>query len=275
MKAREKSRAFVIGIPRRAGEENHARTIAGRVTSVRLTTPLPPAVTALSQSPPEYSEMHFPTSLSDIDFLAIVAAAAVILNIIGYMMKTMIPLRIVAMTTNCLFITWSSFAGVYPTLILNVILFPINALRLFQMKRLIRQVNEAANGDLSFDWVKPFTTKHHHDAGTTLFQKGDPASEMHFIMSGRFRVVERDVIGELGLLEPGKSRTATIECIESGETLVISYDHVMQLYFQNPTFGFYFLQLSTARLFHTIKTLEEENATLRAAKANLGPTASA
>ena len=44
----------------------------------------------------------------------------------------------------------------------------------------------------------------------------------------------------------------------------------MQLYFQNPTFGFYFLQLSTARLFHTIKTLEAENAELREANARLG-----
>jgi len=221
--------------------------------------------------------MHFPTSLSDIDFVMLVSAAAVILNIIGYMMKTMIPLRIVAMTTNCLFILWSSLAAVYPTLILNIILFPINALRFWQMKRLIRQVNEAANGDLSLDWLKPFTTKRHFDAGTTLFNKGDPATELHFIMSGRFRVVERGIdigaggiIGELGLLEPGKARTATIECVETGETLAVSYDHVMQLYFQNPTFGFYFLQLSTARLFHTIKSLEEENAALRAANARLG-----
>jgi CRP/FNR family cyclic AMP-dependent transcriptional regulator len=221
--------------------------------------------------------MHFPTSLADIDFVVIIAAAAVVLNIVGYLMKTMIPLRLVAMVTNCLFITWSSLAAVYPTLILNLILLPINALRFFQMKRLIKQVNEAANGDLSMDWLKPFTTKRHFEAGTTLFRKGDAASELHFIISGRYRVVERgidigagSVIGELGLLEPGKMRTASIECVESGETLAVSYDHVMQLYFQNPTFGFYFLQLSTARLFHTIQTLEAENAELRAANARLG-----
>jgi hypothetical protein len=47
----------------------------------------------------------------------------------------------------------------------------------------------------------------------------------------------------------------------------------MQLYFQNPAFGFYFLQLSTARLFHTIKGLEEENAALRAANARMSATA--
>ena len=225
--------------------------------------------------------MHFPTSLADVDYVMIIAAAAVILNIIGYLMKTMIPLRLVAMVTNCLFITWSSLAAVYPTLILNLILLPINALRFYQMKRLIRQVNEAANGDLSFDWLKPFTTKRHFEAGTTLFQKGDPASELHFIISGRYRVVERNidisagsVIGELGLLEPGKMRTASIECVESGETLAVSYDHVMQLYFQNPTFGFYFLQLSTARLFQTINTLEAENAELRQTNARLGSPAS-
>ncbi|MDO8876148.1 MAG: cyclic nucleotide-binding domain-containing protein [Pseudolabrys sp.] len=220
--------------------------------------------------------MHWPTSLDDIGIVSIIAAAAVIANIIGYLMKTMIPLRLVAMMTNCLFITWSSLAGIYPTLILNCILLPINALRFFQMKRLIKQVNEAANGDLSMEWLKPFTTKKNFAAGTVLFRKGDPASELHFLISGRFRVVEPDVelaagsiIGELGLLEPGKSRTATVECIESGETLAISYDHVMQLYFQNPTFGFYFLQLSTARLFHTIKGLEAENAELRTANARL------
>lgn len=215
--------------------------------------------------------------LHKITFVDVIAAATVVMNIIGYSMKTMIPLRIVAMTTNGLFILYSTLASVYPTLILNFILLPINAVRFYQMKRLIRQVNDAANGDLSLDWLKPFTTKRHFAAGTMMFHKGDPASELHFLMSGRFRVVEPNVemgpgaiVGELGLLEPGKTRTATIECIEAGETLAVSYDHVMQLYFQNPTFGFYFLQLSTARLFHTIKVLEGENADLRAANLKLG-----
>jgi CRP/FNR family cyclic AMP-dependent transcriptional regulator len=226
--------------------------------------------------------MNWPHSLDDVHLVDLFATIAVVMNIIGYLMKTMIPLRLVAMTTNCLFIGYSSMAMVYPTLILNCILLPINALRFFQMKRLIKQVNQAANGDLSMEWLKPFTTGKHFEAGAVMFRKGDAATELYFLISGRYRVVEPNVelgagsvIGELGLLEPGKSRTATVECIESGETLAISYDHVMQLYFQNPTFGFYFLQLSTARLFHTIKGLEEENAALRAANAKLGATAPA
>jgi hypothetical protein len=224
--------------------------------------------------------MNWPISIEDIGIINIIAAVAVTTNIVGYMMKTMIPLRLIAMTTNLLFITWSLLAAVYPTLILNCILLPINSLRFFQMKRLIKQVNEAANGDLSMDWLKPFTTKKHFAAGTVMFNKGDAATELHFLISGRYRVVEPNVelesgsiIGELGLLEPGKSRTATVQCIEAGETLAISYDHVMELYFQNPAFGFYFLQLSTARLFNTIQKLEAENAELRAANTRLGVTA--
>ena len=220
--------------------------------------------------------MHWPASLEDIGIVNFVAAIAVLANIAGYLMKTMIPLRLIAIVTNFLFIAYSILATVYPTLVLHIILLPINVVRFVQMKRLIRQVNEAANGDLSMDWLKPFSTERRFEAGTVLFRKGDASTELHFVISGRCRVVEPNiemgagsVIGELGLLEPGRTRTATVECIESVETLAISYDSVMELYFQNPTFGFYLLQLSTARLFHTIRSLEEENAALRVANAKL------
>lgn len=226
--------------------------------------------------------MHWPTSLEDIGIVNFIAAIAVLMNIAGYLMKTMIPLRLIAMITNALFIAYSILATVYPTLILHIVLLPINVVRFFQMKRLIRQVNEAANGDLSMDWLKPYGIEQSFRAGATMFRRGDPATELHFLLSGRCRVVEPNVemnagsvIGELGLLEPGRTRTATVECIEDCETLAISYDNVLELYFQNPTFGFYFLQLSTARLFHTIKSLEAENAALRAANEKLSAAAPA
>jgi hypothetical protein len=36
----------------------------------------------------------------------------------------------------------------------------------------------------------------------------------------------------------------------------VSYDQVEQLYVQNPAFGFYYLRLSSARLFQNLDTLE-------------------
>jgi len=71
------------------------------------------------------------------------------------------------------------------------------------------------------------------------------------------------VVGELGLMAPDHSRTQTLECLEEGEILQITYEQVKQLYVQNPRFGFYFLQLSTRRLFENIARLERELAESR------------
>jgi len=111
-----------------------------------------------------------------------------------------------------------------------------------------------------------------------LFRKGDVARDLHFIVSGAFRVSEIDLmvpagqfVGELALLAPDRRRTQTIECTADGELLSITYEYVMELFFQNPDFGFHFLQLTTGRLFHNLEVLEAQLAALRKA----GPVADA
>jgi len=70
-------------------------------------------------------------------------------------------------------------------------------------------------------------------------------------------------------LPPENRRTQTLECIEGGEILTIRYDDLRQLYFQNPEFGFYFLRLTSERLFQNVAALEREVARLRADAASL------
>ena len=60
-----------------------------------------------------------------------------------------------------------------------------------------------------------------------------------------------------GMLSPENVRTQTLECIQGGRILSVSYDQVEQLYVQNPSFGFYFLKLVTARLFENIERLDQ------------------
>lgn len=67
-----------------------------------------------------------------------------------------------------------------------------------------------------------------------------------------------EIFGELGLLDAGQARTATVECMASGELLRITYDQVKQLCLQDPKFGFYFLHLVSKRLFHNL-SLESRN----------------
>jgi hypothetical protein len=192
--------------------------------------------------------------------------AAVVASVITCAMKTMIPLRIVSMICNSLFITYGIFGGVYPTLILNSILLPLNGLRLFQMRKLIADVERAAASDQSsIDWLMPYMSGKMFKKGDIVFHKGDIADAMYYSVSGRYRLVESgieiplgQVFGELGLISPGNTRTQTIECIEDGKVLTAGYQMVKELYFQNPEFGFYFLRLASERLFQNIGRLEEE-----------------
>ena len=186
-------------------------------------------------------------------------------------MKTMIPLRGLSMASNVCFIVYAYMVSQYPTLVMHLLLLPLNGVRLYQMAKLVRRVQAAADGDNTLTWLKPYMTRRQCKAEEMIFRKGDRADSLFFIVSGEFRVPEIGVklqpgrfIGELGLLAPDGQRTQSFDCVAGGELLSISYEHVKELYFQNPDFGFYFLQLATGRLFENMSNLEHQVATLRA-----------
>ncbi len=200
-------------------------------------------------------------SVTFADALGYIAAFLVFMT---FSMKTMIPLRIVGICSNVFFIAYGYLGHAYPLLVLHIALLPLNIFRLRQMLTLVRQVGDATKGDLNMDWLKPFTTSQSVRAGETLFQRGDKADAMYFVMSGEFRIPELkvpigpgQVIGELGLLTPNQIRTQSMECVKDADVLRITYDQVKQLYFQNPKFGFYFLQLTSRRLFENVERLEK------------------
>jgi hypothetical protein len=176
-----------------------------------------------------------------------------LLVFITFGMKTMVPLRAIGIASNVFFIAYGYLAPAYPPLVLHILLLPLNVWRLLGMA-----------------WIKPFTSARRISVGETLFRKGDAADRLFVVVSGRCRLVESGieidpgaVVGELALIAPGKARTQTLECIEPGELLEITYGQIKQLYFQNPAFGFYFLELTTRRLFENLDQLEVELALLR------------
>jgi hypothetical protein len=179
-------------------------------------------------------------------------------------MRTMIPLRVFAILANIVLIASAIPIHNYPTLALHAVLLPLNAYRLHQMLQLVRDVKKSVNSDLSMEWLKPFMTERKCLPGEVLFYKDEKAEDMLYIVSGRFRLVESGIefpvgaiVGELGMLSPSNVRTQTLECIEAGVILSVSYTKVEELYVQNPAFGFYFLRLSSARLFQNIDKLEQ------------------
>src|SRR5215813_8652010 len=179
-------------------------------------------------------------------------------------MKTMIPLRLFSILTNLVLIVTATISHNYLVIPVQLAMLVLNSYRLHQMLQLVRDVKRSVSGDLSMEWLKPFMTERKCNAGEMLFYKDEKADDMLYIVSGRFRLVESGIelpvgaiVGELGMLSPSNVRTQSLECIETGVVLGVSYDQVEQLYVQNPAFGFYFLRLASARLFQNIDTLEQ------------------
>ena len=97
---------------------------------------------------------------------------AAFLVFLTFYMKTMVPLRLVGICSNCIFITYGYLGGLHPVLVLHLILLPLNGLRLREMLRLTRDVRGATQGDLNMDWLKPFTSVRRFNRGD--FAKATP-----------------------------------------------------------------------------------------------------
>ncbi len=177
--------------------------------------------------------------------------------------QTMVPLRVSNMIGCAFFVGFGALAHDVKTLLLYLLMLPINAVRLRQMLNLVKKARTATQGDMSMEWLKPFMTERKYRKGDILFRKDEPADEMLLTVTGKFLVQEISVelppgrlMGELGFLTPDNRRTATIECIEDGHVLSITYEKLLEIYFQNPQFGYYFLVLTSQRLLENIARLE-------------------
>lgn len=202
-------------------------------------------------------------ALASITIANMLALIGAIFFVATLLMRTMVPLRVTGIISDVFFIGYGVLSGTVTTLMLYILLLPINIFRLGQMLKLVKRARIAAGGDLSMDWLKPFMTRRKYGKGDVLFRKGDRANEMFFTVTGKFLVTELGIelppgrlVGELGFLSPDNRRTQSLECTEDGQVLAITYDRLLEIYFQNPEFGYYFLRLSTERLLQNITRLE-------------------
>jgi len=202
-------------------------------------------------------------ALASVTIANILALIGAIFFVATLLMRTMVPLRVTGIISDVFFIGYGVLSGTVTTLILYILLLPINIFRLAQMLSLVKRARVAAQGDLSMDWLKPFMNRRKYGKGDVLFRKGDRANEMFFTVTGKFLVTELGIelppgrlVGELGFLAPDNRRTQSLECTEDGQVLAITYDRLLEIYFQNPEFGYYFLRLSTERLLQNIARLE-------------------
>jgi len=197
-------------------------------------------------------------------WVEVVGYIASILVAASFYMKTIIPLRVFAILSNIAFMTYGFFGGLYPVLILHVFLFPLNILRLFQMKKLISDVKDASHNDVSMDALIPYMSKIRYKKGDVLFEKGDTADRIYYIANGSIKLVDLDInvgknqiIGEMGIFSPYKERTDTAVCNKDMDIYLIDEDKIKQLYYQNPSFGFHLIKLLTKRFIINFTSMDK------------------
>ena len=197
---------------------------------------------------------------SHLNWVQLVGYAASLLVFSTFYMKTMIPLRLIAVASNVAFLTYGYFAGLYPVFFLHVVLLPLNILRLYQMHKLIERVRRASKGDYSIEWMIPFMAKEEFKKADVLFRKGDEADKFYYVERGSVRLPEigialgpGEIIGEIGIFSPFKERTTSAVCETDLTALVLSNHKVLELYYQNPEFGLYLGRMIIRRLLDQIK----------------------
>jgi hypothetical protein len=202
-------------------------------------------------------------AVAHINLANMLALVGAIFYVATLLVRTIVPLRIFNIISNLFFIGYGALAGAVATFFLYLLSLPINIVRLRQMLNLVNKARASAQGDLSMDWLRPFMSPRKYRKGEVLFHKGDVAKEMFLTVTGKFLVTEIGVelppgrmMGELGFVAPENRRTQTVECVEDGAVLTITYEKLLELYFQNPQFGYYFLRLTTERLMQNSARLE-------------------
>ena len=187
---------------------------------------------------------------SSLNWIQLVGYAASLLVFSTFYMKTMIPLRSVAIGSNVAFLTYGYFAHLYPVFLLHVVLLPLNVLRLRQMYGLKERLRQSLERrEMSLEWMLPFVKRESFKAKEPLFRKGDAANKLYYLEEGAVSLPEVDrtvhageIIGEMGVFSPFKERTASAVCTTDSTFLVLDERTALELYYQNPDFGLFMVR---------------------------------
>ena len=217
-----------------------------------------------------YTEAALASPTEMVAVVSVVIAGAFVLVSTG--VKTMIPLRWLAIGSNFGFVAYGALHPSYPMLLLHALLVPINVYRLAEMVKLTRRVNAAASeADRSGVWLKPYMRSTKRRAGSVLFKKGDRGERLYLLAEGRIDLVEigtsirpGEIFGELAFFAPDRRRALTARCAENSTVLSIDEQTVRELFFQNPAFGFKMVEHVAGRLSADVRRANDQLVEARA-----------
>tara|TARA_B100001123_G_C15293682_1_gene1018367 strand:- start:667 stop:1323 length:657 start_codon:yes stop_codon:yes gene_type:complete len=203
--------------------------------------------------------------------LEVLSWTGAVVVLITFLVKTLTPLRMLAMLSNIIFVNYAiilgldkGFDGIWSIIILHCLLFPLNAFRLYQMRCLVREVSEAATNQDIIKHLIPFMEKESLAKDTVIFCKGDNADRMFFIQNGNIQIPEigktletGSIFGEVGIFSPNSRRSAGAVCTSDCELYTIKRDKMLELYYQKPAFGFFIVRILSDHIEENVNALLE------------------
>lgn len=191
-----------------------------------------------------------------------VAWLAALMVFLSFFMKTIVPLRLFAIASNVVFIAYALlgihygiFDKVLPIFVLHTALLPLNLQRLQQIQSSVRGMKAAREQAHSITFLTPYMRTEYRAKGTVLFHRGDPADRIYVIESGHVDLPDvgkqlgpTAVFGEAGVFAHDARRTGTAVCADDCVFSTITADKVLELFYQEPRFGFFIVQAMAQHL---------------------------
>ena len=191
---------------------------------------------------------------------AVLGMLGVAFTLASFAVRGMLPLRALALAGSVCFIAYGLIEWQLPSILLNLVLIPLNATRLWEISRLSREIARATRESPVSQWLLPHMRRRAFGAGEVLFRRGDTADRIFYLARGELRLEEIGepvragaVIGEIGLFSPDRKRTQTVSCATDGELYEMTEEMIFRLYYQNPKLGFYFIRVVAARLLKDVQ----------------------
>jgi CRP/FNR family cyclic AMP-dependent transcriptional regulator len=185
-------------------------------------------------------------------------AAGLVLT--SFYLKTMMPLRIVALGSNLAFIAYGILVGATPVFVLHSLLLPLNVLRLVQMWRFKQQVEAVALNRAVAAVLLPYMRQSWVPAGKALFHKGDDSDEVYYVIQGEVRLLGTDslikageLLGEMDVFMPDGMRLSTAICETEVQLGSISSQKIREILFQNPVFSEFLLRAIAHRAANSMQ----------------------
>lgn len=189
---------------------------------------------------------------SIVDIIGYAASALVFLT---FYMRTLLPLRLVAITSNLFFITYSIAAGLMPILALHLLLLPMNLWRIFEQLQTRKRMRAALMEEPNLNTLLPFMTSADYADGAIIFRSGEAADRFYVVAEGKVVVEEfgrilpeGSIFGEIGFFVADNKRTASVRALGPVKLTWIDRETIMRVCRDNPEFALFLTRLMVNRL---------------------------